>query len=72
MIALVKEISQKGDVWREGFPEADWRGVRAVILSEAKDLCARRARPFASLRVTGILSKYLLRKEFLWQRDHLR
>jgi hypothetical protein len=22
--------------------EADWRGVRAVILSEAKDLCAHR------------------------------
>ena len=64
-----------GDVWRKGFPEADWSGVRAVIpslrsgqaLSEAKDLCARRARPFAEftlsganvLRVTGILSKYL-------------
>jgi hypothetical protein len=30
-----------------------------VILSEAKDLSARRARPFASLRVTGIISKYL-------------
>src|SRR6266404_4769195 len=29
----------------------------AVILSAAKDLCARRARPFAALRVTGILSK---------------
>jgi hypothetical protein len=52
-------LAQSGDVWREGFPKADWRGVRAVILSEAKDLSARRARPFASLRVTGILSKYL-------------
>ncbi len=58
-----------GDVWREGFPEADWRGVRTVILSEAKDLSARRARPFAEfplseahgLRVTGSISKYLLR-----------
>jgi hypothetical protein len=56
-------------------PEADWRGVLAVILSEAKDLCAHRARPFAEfilspfaslrvnsakgLRVTGLLSKYL-------------
>jgi hypothetical protein len=30
-----------------------------VILSEAKDLCVRRARPFASLRVTGISSTYL-------------
>ena len=50
-----------------GTIEADWRGVRAVILSEAKDLCARRARPFAEftlseahgLRVTSIISKYL-------------
>src|SRR6266446_999003 len=37
------------DVWREGFPEADWRGVRAVILSAAKDLSARRASPSRSL-----------------------
>ena len=42
--------------------------LRAVILSEAKDLCARRASPFAEfplseangLRVTGFISKYLL------------
>ncbi len=34
-------------------------GVLAVILSAAKDLCVRRARPFAALRVTGLLSKYL-------------
>jgi hypothetical protein len=34
-------------------------GVRAVILSAAKDLCVRRARPFAVLRVTAILSKRL-------------
>jgi hypothetical protein len=44
---------------KAGFPEADWKGARTVILSEAKDLSARRARPFASLRVTGIISKYL-------------
>ncbi len=50
------------DVWREGFPSADWRGVRAVILvsrsperseGAAKDLSTRRARPFATLRVTA-------------------
>ena len=31
----------------------------AVILSAAKDLFVQRARPFAALRVTGILSKCL-------------
>ncbi len=36
------------------------RGVLAVILSAAKDLFVRRVRPFAALRVTGILSKCLL------------
>ncbi len=35
------------------------RGVLAVILSAAKDLFVRRARPFAALRVTGIISKCL-------------
>jgi len=48
-------------------PGSGLERVRAVILSEAKDLSARRARPFAEftlseangLRVTGILSKYL-------------
>jgi len=52
-------------------PEAGWRGVQAVILSAAKDLCAHRARPFAEfplsaahgLRVTGILSKYLEKRD---------
>src|SRR6266851_3179737 len=34
-------------------------GVQAVILSAAKDLCVRRARPFAALRVTGLLSTCL-------------
>src|SRR5713101_2473206 len=34
-------------------------GVLAVILSAAKDLFVRRARPFAALRVTGIISKCL-------------
>src|SRR5712692_1059204 len=34
----------------------------AVILSAAKDLCVRRARPFAALRVTRILSKCLAAK----------
>src|SRR5258707_2683206 len=42
-------------------------GVLAVILSAAKDLCVRRARPFAEftlseangLRVTGVLSRCL-------------
>jgi len=33
------------NVWREGFPEADWRGVLAVILSAAKELCGSLARP---------------------------
>ena len=33
------------------------RPSRFVILSAAKDLCVPRARPFAALRVTGILSK---------------
>ncbi len=33
-----------------------------VILSAAKDLCVRRARPFAALRVTRILSKCLAAK----------
>jgi hypothetical protein len=31
-------------------------GVLAVILSAAKDLFIRRARPFAALRMTGLLS----------------
>jgi len=52
-------------------PGSGLERVRAVILSAAKDLCARRARPFAEftlersegLRVTGILSKYLKRTE---------
>ena len=35
-------------------------GVLAVILSAAQDLCGRLARPFAALRVTGILSKCLV------------
>ncbi len=34
-------------------------GVLAVILSAAKDLCAAVARPFAALRVTGVISKCL-------------
>ncbi len=34
-------------------------GVLPVILSAAKDLCVRRARPFAALRVTRIISKCL-------------
>src|SRR5205085_10895516 len=40
-------------------PRAGLRGVLAVILSAAKDLSVRRARTFAALRVTGILSKGL-------------
>ena len=35
-------------------------GALAVILSAAKDLCVRRARPFAALRVTGLLSRCLV------------
>ncbi len=38
------------------------REVLSVILSTAKDLCRRRARSFAALRMTGILSKYLSKK----------
>src|SRR3989442_5497921 len=34
---------------------ATWVG--AVILSAAKDLSARRARPFAALRVTGMIAR---------------
>ena len=34
-------------------------GFLAVILRCAQDLCARRARPFAALRVTGMISKCL-------------
>jgi len=34
-------------------------GGLAVILSAAQELCVRRARPCAALRVTGILSKRL-------------
>ncbi len=41
------------------FPGENLSAVLAVILSAAKDLCVRRARPFAALRVTGILSKCL-------------
>jgi len=38
LIHKLKLIDARRDVWREGFPEADWREVRAVILSAAKDL----------------------------------
>jgi len=38
----------------------DVSGVLAVILSAAQDLCVRRARPYAVLRVTGIISKCLV------------
>ena len=41
--------------------------VLAVILSAAKDLCVRRARPFAALRVTGFISKCL---QFPYCRRH--
>src|SRR5216684_8531820 len=48
---------------RQGSNERDSSSATArsspVILSAAKDLAADRDRPFASLRVTGILSKYL-------------
>jgi hypothetical protein len=61
-------------MWREGFPRADLSGVLVVILSasaealsaaKGKDLCVRRARPFAEftlseahgLRMTGLSSK---------------
>ena len=36
---------------------ASTAGSSPVILSAAKDLSARRARPFAALRVTGSISK---------------
>jgi len=41
-------------------PWADVSGVLAVILSAAKDLFIRRARPFAALRVTGVISTCLV------------
>src|SRR5258708_26447048 len=41
------------------FPGENLSAVLAVILTAAKDLCVRRARPFAALRATGILSKCL-------------
>jgi hypothetical protein len=47
-----------------GVPSLRSGQALAVILSAAKDLCARRARPFAALRVTLLK---LRRKEFqIW------
>jgi hypothetical protein len=59
---IVYQYKRVPDVWREGFLEADWRGVLTVILRFAQDLGARRARPFAALRMTGIISTCLYRK----------
>src|SRR5260370_21074665 len=36
-----------------------WSGVLPVFVSSPRDLCVRRARSFAALRMTGILSKRL-------------
>src|SRR5205085_7937518 len=41
------------------FPRADVRAVLRVILSAAKDLCVRRDRSLAALRMTRLISKYL-------------
>src|SRR5438067_13076712 len=43
-----------------GHEDGNSYSVLAVILSAAKDLFVRLARPFAALRVTGLLSQCLL------------
>ena len=47
-------------------------GIRAVILSAAKDLCGRLARSFAALRMTGRTPlKFAHRKPYLQMSNSL-
>jgi len=64
-IDLIRNVTHGSNALDSSSPTAR---SSPVILSAAKDLAAARDRPFAALRVTGSISKYL----FVSEDEHKR